>query len=69
MRELKFKTNINCTSCLSKVTPVLDQENEITEWSVDLQHNDRILTVQTEGLTARQIEQVVQTTGFSAEEY
>ena len=45
MNTLKFKSNINCTGCLSKVTPVLNDEKAIEKWDVDLEHDDRILTV------------------------
>ncbi|MCB9326454.1 MAG: heavy-metal-associated domain-containing protein [Lewinellaceae bacterium] len=67
MNELKFKTNINCTGCLSKVTPVLDNENQIEAWAVDLASIDRILTVQSTGLTAGEIKNTVQKAGFNAE--
>ncbi|MEX0985989.1 MAG: hypothetical protein WD052_00840 [Bacteroidales bacterium] len=68
MKELKFKTNINCTGCLSKVSPFLDQETAIEKWGVDLDHDDRILTVQTENLTAAQVKETVLKAGYNAEE-
>ncbi len=68
MKELKFKSNINCTGCLSKVKPVLDKEEKIQAWEVDLQSNDRILTVKTEGMSAEEVSQSVAKAGFNAEE-
>lgn len=67
MKELKFKTNINCTGCLSKVTPALDAKEGIAEWQVDLQDDDRTLTVETTDLTEEEIQAVVAEAGFSAE--
>ena len=52
MNTLKFKTNINCTGCLGKVTPILNAETDINNWEVDLKSEDRILTVATTNLNA-----------------
>ncbi|MEQ9186815.1 MAG: heavy-metal-associated domain-containing protein [Cryomorphaceae bacterium] len=68
MRTLKFKSNINCTGCLSKVSPVLNEENGIKNWDVDLQHDDRVLTVQTDTLSPKEIEQAVSKAGFTLDE-
>lgn len=65
MKTLKFKSNINCTGCLSKVTPFLNEEKEIEKWDVDLKHDDRILTVETENLSADEIKETVQKAGFT----
>ena len=66
MKELKFKTNINCSGCLAKVTPVLDAKEGIAEWEVDLQDDERILTVETDGLTEEEVQAAVAEAGFSA---
>lgn len=68
MNTLKFKTNINCTGCLSTVKPFLDNKTDIHNWNVNLQHDERILTVQTDRLTADDVEKTVKKAGFDAEE-
>jgi copper chaperone CopZ len=68
MKTLKFKSNINCTGCLSKVTPVLNEEQNIEKWDVDLKHDDRILTVETENLSPDEIKQAVKKVGFTLDE-
>ena len=68
MKELKFKTNINCTGCLSKVKPILDAEQQIETWEVDLEHEDRILTVKSEDIRSDEIEEKLAAIGFGAEE-
>ena len=68
MKTLKFKSNINCTGCLSKVTPVLNDEKAIEKWDVDLESDDRILTVETSNLDAEKVKQTVQKAGFNLEE-
>ena len=65
MSTLKFKTNINCTGCLSKVSPLLNQESEIKAWNVDLDNENKILTVETLALTAEEIKLIVAKAGFS----
>ena len=68
MKELKFKSNINCTGCLSKVQPVLDSEDKIQSWEVDLQSDDRTLTVNTKEMSAEEVKKAVAKVGFTAEE-
>ncbi|MBO6496572.1 MULTISPECIES: heavy-metal-associated domain-containing protein [Roseivirga] len=67
MNTLKFKSNINCTGCLSKVTPVLNDEKAIQQWDVNLEHDDRILTVETNDLSAEEVQKTVSKVGFKAE--
>ena len=50
-----------------KVSPALNQESAIEKWDVDLQHSDRILTVQSEKLSSTDIIEIIQKTGFKAE--
>lgn len=68
MKELKFKSNINCTGCLSKVKPVLDSEDRIETWEVDLQSDDRILTLKTNDMEVEEVQGKLAEVGFEAEE-
>lgn len=68
MNKLKFKTNINCGGCLAKVTPFLDENEYIDHWEVDLTHDDRILSVETNELMITDIIDVVNKAGYKAEE-
>jgi copper chaperone CopZ len=67
MNTLKFKTNINCSGCLSQVTPFLNDERNIVKWNVNLESDDRILTVETSELTEEEVKKMVQKAGFKAE--
>ncbi len=67
MKTLRFKTNINCSNCLAKVTPFLDRKEGINSWNVDTETPDKILTVETEVLEAEDILKTVKRTGFEAE--
>jgi len=45
MTTLKFKTNINCGSCIKSVTPALNALDNIDLWKVDTDNPDKILEV------------------------
>lgn len=66
MKTLQFKTNIQCTNCLSKVSPKLNEQSGIESWTVDLQDPDRTLIVETESLSAEEIKKAVLKAGFVA---
>ena len=67
MNTLKFKTNINCGGCLSKVTPLMNDEKKIDKWEVNLKSDDRILTVVASDLTEEEVKKTAQKAGFNAE--
>jgi Heavy-metal-associated domain. len=67
MKTIQFKTNINCSNCLAKVTPFLNKKEGIESWSVDIESPDKILTVETEDLTSEDIVKTIKRTGFEAE--
>jgi copper chaperone len=64
---LKFKTNINCGSCISKVAPRLDESVGTGNWDVDTASPDKILSVQSPGVSEDEIVKTIQQTGFRAE--
>lgn len=67
MKKITFKTNIQCSNCLSKVASKLEQQEGILTWQVDLQDPNRTLTVETGTLTAEAIQRVVLQAGFLAQ--
>ena len=68
MKTLKFKTNIECSNCEARVKPFLDKKEGIASWKVDTDHADKVLTVETESLEAKDIIKTIKRTGFVAEE-
>ncbi len=44
VNKMKFKTNINCSSCVAKVTPILNEQAKT--WTVDTEDPEKILTVE-----------------------
>ena len=68
MKQYQFKTNINCSGCVARVTPVLNGNEEIKDWKVDTDNPQKILTVETESLNQEQIKAIVQKAGYKAED-
>jgi len=68
MSTLTFKTNINCGNCIKSVTPHLNSVTGITSWKVDTDNADKILTVETDTVTATEVKQAVEKAGFKIED-
>ena len=62
-----FKTNIMCGSCIAKVTPYLNANNEIKHWEVDTANPAKILTVETDNLSEEMVREIVKQAGYKAE--
>ncbi|MBK0401867.1 heavy-metal-associated domain-containing protein [Adhaeribacter sp. BT258] len=67
MKDLKFKTNINCGSCVANISPFLDKAEGINEWKVDTTNAQKILTVSTANLNEAEVIKLVQEAGYKAE--
>lgn len=67
MKQYQFRTNINCSGCVAKVTPALNETEEIKDWKVDTENPNKILTVETDNLNEEQVKAIVQKAGFKAE--
>lgn len=63
----KFKTTINCGSCLAAVTPSLNQSVGEGNWQVDIDNPDKILTVNADAADADTVIAAVNKAGFKAE--
>tara|TARA_Y100001935_G_scaffold183239_1_gene151857 strand:- start:83 stop:295 length:213 start_codon:yes stop_codon:yes gene_type:complete len=66
MKELKFKTNLNCGGCVSKVQSDFDNADGVCHWDVDTDNRDKILTVSSKGITEDEVMKIVQSKGFKA---
>lgn len=69
MEKLRFKTNINCEGCIAKVTPFLDGEERITQWAVDTANPKKMLTLETKGMTAEEVQRLLARAGFRSEPF
>jgi copper chaperone len=67
MDTLKFKTTINCGSCVAKVTPVLNDNEKIEKWEVDTANPEKVLTLQGENIDEAEVVKSLQKIGYKAE--
>lgn len=67
MKTYKFKTNINCDSCIRSVTPFLNELDEVETWRVDTDNPDKILTVEAEANSVQSIEKAIAESGFKSD--
>lgn len=66
MESIKFKTNIQCSGCVAKVTPFLNEALGEDHWKVDYNDPSKILTVIGENDKAKII-RAVERSGYKAE--
>lgn len=66
-KTFKFKTNINCSGCVSGVSSFLNGLDGVTGWEVDTNNKDKILTVVADTATEQDVIDSVQKAGFKIE--
>lgn len=67
MKTYQFKSNIKCSGCISKVSPVLEGEKRIQNWNVNLLDPNRVLSVSGDGITENEIVELIQKAGYKLE--
>ena len=67
MEKLKFKTNINCSGCVAKVTNQLNETVGEGNWNVDTNNPEKPLTINNTNKTADQVSEAIKKAGFKAE--
>jgi copper chaperone CopZ len=67
MSTYKFKTNINCGSCIKTVTPFLNELDNVDAWKVDTENSDKILTVELDDENISSVVDAVKKAGYKIE--
>ena len=65
--KLKFKTNINCGSCVETVTPYLENLDNVINWKVNTDDKNKILEVTGDGILPDDITKKIEEAGFKIE--
>jgi copper chaperone len=66
MHTIQFKTNIKCGGCVATVTPYLNNISD--KWNVDIDHPDKVLSVETEeAVNPKEVIATLDTAGYKAE--
>lgn len=68
MQTLKFKTNINCSGCVAKVTNTLNESVGEGNWEVDTTVPEKTLTIQSEETDMEHVEDALKNLGFVMKE-
>lgn len=66
-QKFQFKTNINCGGCVASVKPFLDKLEGVCHWDVDTANKDKVLSVQSNGVTQDEVIQKVKEAGYKIE--
>ncbi len=66
METIKLKTNIQCSGCIARVTPFLNEALGENNWEVDINNPSKILTVVGESDKTKVIS-AVEKAGYKAE--
>lgn len=65
---MKFKSNINCQNCVSKVKNTLDTLVGEEAWNVDTENPAKILSISNSQVAASEIINKLKRIGFAVEE-
>ena len=68
MKTVKFKTNINCASCVKSVTPFLNELDNVEEWKVATDNPEKILETLLDDEDSEAVIEAVQKAGFEITE-
>ena len=66
MTTIQFKTSMKCSGCVEKIAPALNEMPGRDHWTVDLQHPDKLLTIEGNGITENAIKLILEKAGFAA---
>jgi copper chaperone len=66
MKKLIFQTDLQCGGCVRKIETGLNELPCIDHWEVDLQHDQRPLSVWGQEIDPKNIEAVFESCGFEA---
>ena len=65
METLTLDTTIHCQGCVDRVKPILDQDEKIQQWSVDLEPDVKTLTISGDQISADQVNGLLQQAGYA----
>lgn len=49
MEKISLKTDLSCRHCVKAVEPILKNETGIIDYSIDLEHPDSLVSINSEG--------------------
>ena len=67
MEKIVLKTDLSCQHCVGRVEPVLKSEPGILDYSIDLEHPDKLVSISSEGVNIDSIIANFKAVGYKAE--
>ena len=67
MEKVVLKTNLSCKHCVMKVESVLKEESGIVDYSINLEHPDKLVTISSDRANISAIISGFNKAGYSAE--
>ena len=67
MDAITFKTDLHCSSCVSKVTPILEDDSSIKEFNINLDHPQKLITIQGNIINSGKLISKIEDAGYHAE--
>ena len=65
--KYKYKTNINCGSCVASVKLHLNASHDIKSWEADTANPQKVLTIESNNLSDEMIQEIINKAGFKTE--
>ena len=59
-----FDTDIHCEKCVETLTPILEEEEGIDEWTIDLKPEVKTLTVSSDTVSTTYVDEILKKGGF-----
>ncbi len=67
MERVVLKTDLSCKHCVMKVEPVLKGDSGIVDYSINLEHPDKLITISSEGADISSVISGFKKAGYFAE--
>ncbi|WP_340111661.1 heavy-metal-associated domain-containing protein [Maribellus mangrovi] len=67
MEQVKLKTDLSCPHCAMKVEPILKETRGIVDYTIDLQHPDKLVSFSSEGADIDSVIASFKKAGYIAE--
>ena len=67
MEKVVLRTDLGCKHCVIKVEPVLKNETGIVDYSIDLEHPDKLVTIFSESADINKVISKFNNAGYMAE--
>ena len=67
MEQIRLKTDLSCKHCVMKVEPILKSAKGVENYTIDLEHPDKIVSISAQNLDVNLLIANFKKAGYSAE--